>query len=101
VRSFVVLIVMVLSGLYLLNPSFGLFEFIPDNFPLVGNLDEASAVLVFVACLRYFGVDLTRLFERRPDEGHGTGAPGSPSPTPRTLPRRDTAPADDRRLDGR
>ena len=29
--------------LYLLNPTAGLIELIPDNLPLVGNLDEAAA----------------------------------------------------------
>jgi len=34
--------------LYLLNPTAGLIEIIPDNFPLVGNLDEGvAAVLVW------------------------------------------------------
>jgi len=38
-----------LAGLlYLLNPTAGLIEIIPDNFPLVGNLDEGvAAVLVW------------------------------------------------------
>ena len=34
---------------YLLNPTAGLIELIPDNFPLVGNLDEAAAGLVPLA----------------------------------------------------
>ncbi|MBN2555823.1 MAG: DUF1232 domain-containing protein [Anaerolineales bacterium] len=34
--------------LYLLNPTLGLFELIPDQLPLVGNLDEgAAAMLVY------------------------------------------------------
>ncbi len=32
--------------IYLLNPTSGLIELIPDNFPLVGNLDEAAAGLL-------------------------------------------------------
>ena len=40
------------SGLYLLNPGFGVFELLPDNLPGVGNLDEGGAVLLFIACLR-------------------------------------------------
>ena len=33
---------------YLLNPTAGVLEIIPDNLPLVGNLDEgAAAVLVW------------------------------------------------------
>ena len=33
---------------YLLNPTAGFIELIPDNLPIVGNLDEgAAAVLVW------------------------------------------------------
>lgn len=31
---------------YLLNPTAGVLEFIPDNLPLVGNLDEGAAALL-------------------------------------------------------
>lgn len=54
-----VTIVGLLSVLYLLNPSAGLFEIIPDAIPLVGNLDEATAAALLLAVLRYFGIDLT------------------------------------------
>jgi len=47
------------SLVYLLNPSAGLFELIPDNFPLFGNLDEATAATILLASLRYYGLDLT------------------------------------------
>ena len=47
---------------YLLNPTAGFFELIPDNIPLVGNLDEAAAVTLLLAVLRYFGFDFTRFF---------------------------------------
>ncbi len=40
-----------LGLVYILNPSFGLIELIPDNFPLIGNLDEGVAFL-----LMWFGV---------------------------------------------
>ncbi|MBT9548135.1 MAG: DUF1232 domain-containing protein [Candidatus Sericytochromatia bacterium] len=48
-----------LSLLYILNPGAGIFELIPDNLPLLGNLDEATAVALLLASLRYYGVDLT------------------------------------------
>jgi uncharacterized membrane protein YkvA (DUF1232 family) len=32
--------------LYILNPTFGLIEFIPDNLPIIGNLDEGVAFLL-------------------------------------------------------
>lgn len=54
-----------LSFLYLVNPTFGVFEFLPDNIPLVGNIDEATASMVLLGALRYFGYDLTDLFKRK------------------------------------
>ena len=32
-----------LGVVYMLNPGLGIFEVIPDNMPLVGNLDEGVA----------------------------------------------------------
>jgi uncharacterized membrane protein YkvA (DUF1232 family) len=40
-------IILFLCILYLLNITFGL-DIIPDNFPVVGNLDEAGAVILAV-----------------------------------------------------
>lgn len=54
-----------LSFIYLVNPTFGVFEFLPDNLPLVGNLDEATATMVLLGALRYFGWDVTDLFLKR------------------------------------
>ena len=64
-KSFVVFLLGVFATLYLLNPGAGFFELIPDNIPLVGNLDEAAATALLLACLRYFGFDPTSLFKRR------------------------------------
>ena len=50
-----------LAVIYLLNPTAGIFELIPDNLPLIGNLDEAAAVALLLMCLRYFGHDLPDL----------------------------------------
>ncbi|MCB9455892.1 MAG: DUF1232 domain-containing protein [Anaerolineaceae bacterium] len=50
--------------LYLLNPTLGIFEFLPDNLPLVGNLDEGLAVVILLNTARYYGIDLTRLYSR-------------------------------------
>ena len=50
--------------IYLLNPTAGIAEFIPDNFPILGNLDEAAASAILIAALAYFGLDVTRLFGR-------------------------------------
>ncbi|WP_321366543.1 DUF1232 domain-containing protein [uncultured Desulfuromusa sp.] len=51
-----------LSFIYLLNPTAGFFELIPDNIPLIGNLDEAAAATLLMMCLRYFGYELPDLF---------------------------------------
>jgi len=52
----------VLSGLYLLNPGFGVFEFIPDAIPFVGNLDEGTAAFTLLSSLAYFGIDFRDVF---------------------------------------
>jgi hypothetical protein len=54
-----------LALVYLVNPTFGVFELLPDNIPLVGNIDEATASMVLLGALRYFGYDLTDLFKRK------------------------------------
>jgi len=64
-RTVAVLAVGAIATLYLLNPTFGVFELIPDNTPLIGNLDEAAAAALLLACLRYLGLDLTQAFGRR------------------------------------
>lgn len=65
-KKIVVIATGLLALLYLLNPGAGIFELIPDNIPYIGNLDEAAAVALLLASLRYFGVDLTRFFRRDP-----------------------------------
>ncbi len=40
-----VYILSVLGCIYLLNPGAGILELLPDNLPLVGNLDEGAAAL--------------------------------------------------------
>jgi uncharacterized membrane protein YkvA (DUF1232 family) len=38
--------------LYILNPTAGVFELIPDNLPFIGNLDEGvAAVLMWAAIM--------------------------------------------------
>lgn len=61
-KSIVTGILGLLSLAYLVNPTAGFLEFIPDNFPFVGNLDEAGAAAILIASLAYFGLDITKLF---------------------------------------
>jgi len=51
----------VLGFVYILNPTAGLIEFIPDNLPFVGNLDEGVAMMLI-----WYG--LVEFFEGGQDE---------------------------------
>jgi len=42
-----------MGAVYVANPTFGLFELIPDNAPLIGNLDEAAATTLIILGLQY------------------------------------------------
>lgn len=64
-RSVLVFGVGLFSLLYLTNPSMGVIELIPDNFPIIGNIDEAAATTLLVAALAYFGFDVSKLFGSR------------------------------------
>lgn len=61
-KGFFMAMIALFCGFYLLNPTWGFIEVIPDNVPFLGNLDEATAAAVLIACLRYFGFDLTRFW---------------------------------------
>jgi uncharacterized membrane protein YkvA (DUF1232 family) len=63
-KSIIVGIVGVLAFLYLINPTAGLFEILPDNIPLIGNVDEVTATTLLLSSLAYFGIDLGHLFKR-------------------------------------
>ena len=49
-----------------------------DNIPFIGNLDEAAAALILINCLKYFGFDLTRMFQAG-QRGAASQAPGKPA----------------------
>lgn len=66
-KSFFIFLSGVIGLIYLLNPTAGVIEIIPDNFPIIGNLDEAAAVMLIVGALRYFGWDLTSYFSKKKD----------------------------------
>jgi len=60
-KNVVVLLLGVVSLIWLLNPP--LLGTLDDNIPFIGNLDEAAAALILINCLKYFGFDLTRMFQ--------------------------------------
>jgi uncharacterized membrane protein YkvA (DUF1232 family) len=42
-----------LATAYILNPTMGVFELLPDVIPGIGNLDEAAATALLIACVRF------------------------------------------------
>jgi hypothetical protein len=67
-KHLIVISLGLLSAVYLVNPGAGVIELIPDNIPVVGNLDEAAATLLLLNCLAYFGIDLRHLFHGKNDK---------------------------------
>ncbi len=53
------------SALYLANFTFGVIE-IPDNLPIVGNVDEVFFSFVLFSCLEYLGFHVTSFANRIP-----------------------------------
>jgi uncharacterized membrane protein YkvA (DUF1232 family) len=43
-----------IAALYLINPTAGVLELIPDNLPVAGNLDEGVACYLLYSCIEYF-----------------------------------------------
>ncbi len=64
-KEMFVLALAAVAALYLVYPSLGVFELIPDAIPVIGSLDEASATLILVNTFRYYGLDLTKLYGKR------------------------------------
>jgi hypothetical protein len=54
----------VLGGLYIINPTAGVFELIPDVVPVLGNLDEAALMFLIFGAMRYLGWTLPEFIER-------------------------------------
>ena len=38
---------------------------LPDFIPFVGALDEVTAGVILLNCLKYFGIDLTDFFKKK------------------------------------
>ena len=58
--------------IYLINPGAGVLEILPDNLPIIGNIDEAAASTILIWALAYFGLDITRIFRTKQPEGQTT-----------------------------
>ncbi|GAB4458037.1 MAG: hypothetical protein Kow00120_26750 [Anaerolineae bacterium] len=64
-QHILVLLVGAIAAIYLLNP-LGPIDLMPDVIPIVGNLDEATATALLLNVLRFYGIDLLRLFGNPP-----------------------------------
>ena len=53
---FVNVAIAVFCAIYLINPGAGFIEFIPDNLPIIGNLDEATATAGLLYALSGLGL---------------------------------------------
>ena len=53
-----------LGAIYIINPTAGVFELIPDVIPVVGNLDEAAAMFLIFGAMRYLGMRMPDFIER-------------------------------------
>lgn len=62
IKNSTVILVGLLSLIYLINPTAGIIEIIPDNIPFVGNVDEGLATVLLISAIRYFGVDIAKVF---------------------------------------
>ncbi|NNC88902.1 MAG: hypothetical protein HKN82_10640 [Akkermansiaceae bacterium] len=58
-KKLMALVLTLASGLYLV------FGWVPDPIPF---LDEGAALLVFLNCLAYLGMDLRRFFGMKPKD---------------------------------
>ena len=65
----------VLGGIYLINPTAGIIELIPDMLPIVGNLDEATILFLMFGAMRYLGMHFPDFIER-----WAQPLPGLPAP---------------------
>lgn len=64
-KEMVIVVLGIISAIYLINPTAGVFELIPDVVPIIGNLDEAAAVGILINTFRYYGWDMTNLYGSR------------------------------------
>ncbi len=65
---------LIVGGLYLLNPLFGV-DLLPDNLPLIGNIDEVLAMFLVLGSMRYLGINLPLFLERWMESPLGLPAP--------------------------
>ena len=60
-----IILLALLSIIYLLNPTAGIFELLPDNIPFIGNVDEGLAAYILYSCIEYIRGRQIGLFRER------------------------------------
>ncbi len=50
---------------YLLNPTAGIFELLPDAIPFIGNVDESLAAYILYSCIEYLRGRPIGIFQTR------------------------------------
>ena len=68
-KSILIFFLAILSIIYLLNPTAGIFELIPDNIPFVGNVDEGLASYILFSSFEYFRGKQVGWFGQRKKQG--------------------------------
>lgn len=64
-KTFFVITLAFASIIYLLNPTAGIFELLPDNIPFIGNIDEGLASFILLSSFEYFRGKQVGLFGNR------------------------------------
>jgi len=68
IPAWLVYVASVIGIVYLLNPTAGVFELLPDNLPLIGNLDESvAAFLLWYGLVEFFEGRKRRTPQNGPD----------------------------------
>ena len=49
----IVLSLIIICIIYLINPTLGVFELIPDNLPIIGNIDEVFVVGLMLSLINF------------------------------------------------
>lgn|GEM_PF-4235393 len=64
-KTIFVVLLSVVSLIYLINPTAGIFELLPDNLPFIGNVDEGLAALIIYSGVEYFRGKKIGIFGQR------------------------------------
>jgi hypothetical protein len=75
VKTLFVVVTGLIGLVYLLNPTAGFLELIPDNIPIIGNLDEAAATLLVVNTVRYLRGSYSGKKNKKEQLPEGPGKP--------------------------